>query len=87
MHLGFGANLTDFRLHQDTLHHFATLYAIFFQKEETLLITLMAKMMLVKTECKQAKNKLKYIVPYTAVLSSAFTMSACSEFLLWSPMP
>lgn len=59
----------------------------FFQKEETLLITLMAKMMLVKTECKQAKNKLKYIVLYTAVLSSAFTMSACSEFLLWSPMP
>lgn len=47
---------------------------------------LMAKMMLVKTECKQAKNKLKYIAPSTAVLSSAFTMSACLEFLLWSPM-
>lgn len=46
----------------------------------------MAKMMLVKTECKQAKNKLKYIAPSTAVLSSAFTMSACLEFLLWSPM-
>lgn len=84
MHLGLGTNLTEVRLHQDTLHHFATVN--FFSKRRNPANCLMAKMMLVKTECKQAKNKLKYKVPSTAVLSSAFTMSACLEFLLWSPM-
>lgn len=58
----------------------------FFSERRNPANCLMAKMMLVKTECKQAKNKLKYMVPYTAVLSSAFTMSACLEFLLWSPL-